>query len=948
MKSSVFSGVLFWFMCLSVLAFLCLSPSPEDVGADQIKLSGSRFNKKRAQDGKAFKSKEWRVEGNARWAKRDGTQTKNDFAILLGPSAKLSRDVHFATPPAKKSDKDGFNPEQWVYSISVDGALSPLRKAGKSHGVLVLRLEVPGTSRAFEKKIKVNQIGFRQRALIALPVAKLSNSKWRLSIQSKGKIPILVDDVLVLRLPQDPAVMNFAKPNGKNGPDRLDSGTLGFVSQTAHEHAPLPVVSVRKGSPAAVAGLLPGDIILEINGAPLPINSCKPGFDWFENGHEQALGRASEAALESGRPRVRLTVLRKLQTKELTLKLVKRSPLPEDFPFDDQVTPELYADLMDFVRRTRKKQGYWANGGNEWIQTCFAGLALLGRRDPQDYEAIRQVADWYLEKYATPESFGNLGFWTAAYAGIFMSEYLLATGDERIRPWIESALKWIEKGFHTSKWGMPALGHGPSGLPYGQKALMAPASHVIVFEALARKAGIKSTIWETLLPYMMHSWSDPKDKGHGAMGYNASYRDLGEFWSRSGLFALAAKLRGEKRYMRKALAKIMLERHSYMRNSHAYGNPGDVWGLVGLFSTDPQAFRKVMQAWRWSFGGAWEPKFGLRHTMAHMGSPYMGGEGLVNPSMAMLLSVRQKGLFITGAPDQDKGWLKLKQKTSITKKIRIRRNAQGLVVIEGSPFADRIRYTTDGRRPTVKSQIYQGPFSLPLGGLVSAGFDRGEKKIAAITRVELGLSKHRWKVMSANGAKDKNEAIRRAWALIDGDPETPWQPDMGEGAHRFPFTVTIDLGSRELISGIRFSGRYLPKEVKVAVSNQASGLAKKAKVYVLEGKKAGKAIFDLPQLGRYLRIEVIASRTGKIRYGELDILWPQIISKRDRSAITLNCPVQGLKMRYETGSKIPSKASKELRGSIKLKKGRPLNVCLFDKSGKPVGPIRVFRQLGKK
>ncbi len=84
-------------------------------------------------------------------------------------------------------------------------------------------------------------------------------------------------------------------------------------------------------------------------------------------------------------------------------------------------------------------------------------------------------------------------------------------------------------GQHACKWGMPALGNGPSGLPYDSKSLVAPALHLLVGEALTKDCGVESQIWELLDPYMMHSWSDPKEGGHGALGYNGSYKDLGEF-----------------------------------------------------------------------------------------------------------------------------------------------------------------------------------------------------------------------------------------------------------------------------------------------------------------------------------------------------------------------------------------------------------------------------------
>jgi hypothetical protein len=202
---------------------------------------------------------------------------------------------------------------------------------------------------------------------------------------------------------------------------------------------------------------------------------------------------------------------------------------------------------------------------------------------------------------------------------------------------------------------MQAFGHGPDGLPYEDKALMAPCAHLLVFDALARKCGVQSKVWEHLEPYVMHSWSDPEKGGHGGMGYNASAKDTEEFWSRTGLVALALHLRDDNPRMKDALTAIMAERHPWMLNSHAYGEPGAALGLIALAVAAPERFKKVMPQWRWRFVSAWQPGLGLRYSTPHMGSPYMGEEDIINPAYALLWSVAGKGLVMTGG--EPKKWL---------------------------------------------------------------------------------------------------------------------------------------------------------------------------------------------------------------------------------------------------------------------------------------------------
>jgi hypothetical protein len=260
-----------------------------------------------------------------------------------------------------------------------------------------------------------------------------------------------------------------------------------------------------------------------------------------------------------------------------------------------------------------------------------------------------------LEKNPRPSDMRGLAYWTIAFQGMLFCEYHLAGGALDVLPWIEAALAWLPGTTHESKWGTQAFGHGPDGLPYDDKALMAPAAHLAVFDALARRCGVDARGGEHVRPYVMHSWSDPAQGGHGGMGYNPSYKDLDELWSRSGLVALACALRGEEGPLRRPLCDVMVERHPWMLNSHAYGEPGAALGLLGLAVAHPPGFEAVLPEWRWRFLCSWEPGYGLRDSTPHMGAPYMGEESVVNLAYLLLLSVENDGLVMSGgAPER---WL---------------------------------------------------------------------------------------------------------------------------------------------------------------------------------------------------------------------------------------------------------------------------------------------------
>ena len=620
----------------------------------------------------------------------------------------------------------------------------------------------------------------------------------QLRIEVADNAAAVIDGVHLCHLPDQASKPLLGKANGKTGPDLLGAGSYGFDAMMVHRQVVLPVMQVRPNSPAAKAGLRGNDVVVGVNGEFLPPGDLDPGFYWFHNSHEAILGRAALAAYARSAKSpgvVQLNVLRNGAVENLALKL----NLPVNIADDDFLTaPEKISTLNDeliaHVLQHQQDDGSWRKNP---ILTSLGGLALLSTGEQKYARQIKSAANWLLSKHATPDT----GFyWFPAWGGIFLGEYFLATGDERVLPVMQRNLRVMESGFHTSKWGMPTLGHGPRGLPYGNKSLVAPAVHILVFEALAKRCGIESNIHETLWPFMLAAYSDPEGGGHGGLGYNASLKDLEQFFSRSGLFALALELRNEHPEMQQALVKIMHERHPWFRNSHAYGEPGGLTGMLGIHAVDEAKFRDILRDYQWWFALALEPGHGLHFTIPHMGAPYMEGEELINNGYAIVTNADRRTLHITGSTKTN--WLDISRIPVPVSDVMILQLADGKVLLKCEVPGPKIHYTTDGSTPTSRSPAYRSPFAVGDHSVVKAvafGDDGSASKIASR---RFGCLKANWSVVAASGHHDAAEAKARAARLFDGDEAVCWITDVGEESTTYPYEVIIDLGGRKQASAV--------------------------------------------------------------------------------------------------------------------------------------------------
>ncbi|MFB9108625.1 alpha-L-fucosidase [Flavobacterium gyeonganense] len=120
-----------------------------------------------------------------------------------------------------------------------------------------------------------------------------------------------------------------------------------------------------------------------------------------------------------------------------------------------------------------------------------------------------------------------------------------------------------------------------------------------------------------------------------------------------------------------------------------------------------------------------------------------------------------------------------------------------------SEEGNKIYYTTDGSEPSVKSNLYKQGFKYNKAVVIKAiAIHKNENSSSAVTTAKYGVSKEKWKVVSASSGNMKS--VDR---IIDGNPDTDW--NFGGGSNKFSEEVVIDMGTTIKINGFT----YIPQQV---------------------------------------------------------------------------------------------------------------------------------------
>ena len=194
----------------------------------------------------------------------------------------------------------------------------------------------------------------------------------------------------------------------------------------------MAITKVAAGSPAN--GVLEvGDVLLGVAGKP------------FSHDPRQELGKALTAA-EASDGKLALTRWRAGKTEEITLKLPVLGSYSPTAPYD---CPKSKRSSRRSCEALAEADGGTGLQGQNAITRSLNALGLLASGDPKYHPLIKKEAEW-----AADQHIEHMATWWYGYLTVFLSEYVMATGDDSVLPGLRRIAMEAAKGQSAvGSWG---------------------------------------------------------------------------------------------------------------------------------------------------------------------------------------------------------------------------------------------------------------------------------------------------------------------------------------------------------------------------------------------------------------------------------------------------------------------------------------------------------------
>ncbi|MEO0476282.1 MAG: DUF6288 domain-containing protein [Planctomycetota bacterium] len=250
-------------------------------------------------------------------------------------------------------------------------------------------------------------------------------------------------------------------------PDKLTTTTARQIA----------ITKVHPGSPAE--GVLQvGDVIVGVGGRA------------FDSNPRAEFGQAlTKAESDAGKGQLALRVWREGKTNTVSVKLPVLGTYSATAPYNCKKSERIFEQGCEALSEVMLDEKYRPNP----MVRSFNAMALLASGDKKYLPLIKREA----ELAAASEPGGYKTWWYGPVL-IFVSEYVLATGDKSVMPGLERlALEAAEGQSIIGSWGHRFA--RPNGILMGYGMMNAPGVPLTIGLVLAREAGIDDPVLDTAI-----------------------------------------------------------------------------------------------------------------------------------------------------------------------------------------------------------------------------------------------------------------------------------------------------------------------------------------------------------------------------------------------------------------------------------------------------------------
>ncbi len=379
----------------------------------------------------------------------------------------------------------------------------------------------------------------------------------------------------------------------------------------------------------------PGDGLLEVGDVLLGV-----GGKAFVDDPRKEMGEALTAA-EADDGKLTLIRWRDGKVDKVTLQLPVLGEYSPTAPFDCPKSTIILDKTAEALAARMQEEGYEKN--NPIVRSLNA-LGLLATGNPEYRPIIKREADW-----AADYEVEGFATWWYGYVTVFLSEYVLATGDQSVLPGLRRiAVEASEGQSVAGSWGHKFA--SPDGRLPGYGMMNSPGAVLTLGLVLAREAGVKDSIVNTAIER-----SDQLLRfyiGKGAIPYGDHAPNLfgHEDNGKNGMVAVLFDQLGNQEGTR-FFSKMSTASYGGERDQGHTGNFFNMtWAMPGVSRGGPNATGAWMRqfgAWYFDLARSWDWSF------PHQGPPQMKNDAYGNwDATGMYLiayAMPRKAIRLTGS-----------------------------------------------------------------------------------------------------------------------------------------------------------------------------------------------------------------------------------------------------------------------------------------------------------